>query len=478
MAKFNFYLKDLNSVGPTAVYLYIRSNGGRLKYSTGQSIKPMFWNFLTQRAESKPPIDPPGTPKEDLRNELNNNLTPIQAKESFKNAPEFNTTLNDIQTQAEKAANRLFAELNSTPTPEQIRDELNKVYNIVKPEPIKETVKNDFLSFFEHVAEQTKIRSNSKTNKPLAATTTKAFKQTLRVLKEFQIKKKFKLDFETIDRDFYDSFKSYMEKDVKFSVNKKDKIDRIGFSVNTIGKHIKQIKTVLNEATEMGLNTNLRYKSKHFRVITEAANNIYLNESELMDLQKLDLSKNPRLAKVRDLFLIGAWTGLRFSDFSRLTRDNIITDNEGNQNFKIKTLKTDTEVDIPILPPTMAVLNLYGGPDNLSLPDSISNQKMNEYLKEIGEMVKSLNVPFNKDRTTGGLKISTNKMKWEYLSTHTARRSFSTNMFERGIPVQSIMSITGHKTETEFYKYIQMNPTDKAKIFRNEFFNTNLKIAQ
>ena len=461
MAKFHYYLKNTGAEGETVIFLSIHSNKRRIKFYTEKSINPKFWNTKPQKA--------------------------------FKvtHAPELNTSLDSIKNEADKIANRLFAELHSEPEPEQIRDELISFLKIQKiknrlslelgkeptPDQLKKgleneglsieskPIKNDFLSFFAHVAEQTKIRSNAKTNKPLAATTTKAFNQTLRVLKEFQTKKKTKLDFETIDRDFYDSFKKFMEKDLKFSVN-------------TIGKHFKQIKTVLNEATEMGLNTNLRYKSKHFRVITEAANNIYLNESELMDLQKLDLSKNPRLAKVRDLFIIGAWTGLRFSDFSRLTRDNIITDTEGNQNFKIKTLKTDTEVDIPILPQTMAVLHIYGGPDNLSLPESISNQKMNEYLKEIGEMVTSLNVPFNKERTTGGMKISTNKMKWEYLSTHTARRSFSTNMFERGIPVQSIMSITGHKTEQEFYKYIQMNPTDKAKIFRNEFFNTNLKIAQ
>jgi integrase len=464
MAKFHYYLKNALSEGETAIYLSIQSNGRRLKYYTGQSVKPKFWNFLTQRAESKPPIDPPGTEKKFIRNENNSNLTTIQAKESFKTAPEFNTVLNTYQTAAETAANRLKAELKNEPTPEQIRAELDLVFNVTKPQPKTK----DFISFFEYVAEQTKIRTNATTGKPLSPTRCKSLKQTIGVIRNFQLQTRYKVDFDSIDRDFYDNFKTHLEKELRLSAN-------------TVGKHIKQIKTVLNEATEMGINTNLRYKSKHFRVITEAAINIYLNESELLDLQKLDLSKKLRLAKVRDLFLIGAWTGLRFSDFSRLTRDNIFTDNEGNQNFKIKTLKTDTEVDIPILPPTMAVLNLYGGPDNLSLPDSISNQKMNEYLKEIGEMVDSLNVPFNKDRTTGGMKISTNKMKWQYLSTHTARRSFATNMFERGISVQNIMSITGHKTEQEFYKYIQMSPTNKAKLFRNEFYNTNkpnLKIAQ
>jgi len=437
MAKFNLYLKDRNSDGPTAVYLYIRSKNERLKYYTGQSIEPRFWDFENQKAVK------------------------------VKHAPEFNSTLLDIQSKAEIVTNRLKVELKNIPSPEQIRDELNKIYNVDKLEIKQETDKKDFMSFFAHVMEQTKIRSNSKTNKPLAATTTKAFKQTLRVLTEFQSKKKFKLEFENIDRDFYDSFKNYMEKELQFSVN-------------TIGKHIKQIKTVLNEATELGINTNLRYKAKHFKVITEDVNNIYLNESELMDLRNLDLSKNERLAKVRDLFLIGCWTGLRFSDFTRLTVESITNDEEGNHYFNITTQKTETEVSIPIFPELMPVLNQYGGIKNLSLPKGISNQKMNEYLKELAEKVESLNVPFVKDMTKAGIKLTSNKMKWELISTHTARRSFATNMFNRQPEhVSLIKSITGHKTDEEFYKYIKMKPEGKAKLFRQKFFNPSpLKIAR
>jgi len=432
MAKFNFYLKDRNSDGPTAVYLYIRSNGGRLKYYTGQSIEPKFWDIENQKAVK------------------------------VKHAPEFNTTLKDLQTNAEIATNRLKVELKAIPSPEQIRDELNKIYNLTLSEP--EPKKTDFLTFFEEVAEKTKIRNNLTTGKPLSLSRSKTIKQTMEVLKGFQSRTNCKLDFDKIDRDFYDNFKNYMEK-VKH------------YSANNIGKHFKTIKVILNEATEQGINTNLKYKSKYFKIITEPANSIYLTEPELMDLQKLDLSKKPRLAKVRDLFLIGAWTGLRFSDFSRLTKENIFTDADGHKNFKIKTMKTDMELEIPILPQTMKILDIYGGADSLSLPESISNQKMNEYLKEIGQKVESLQVPFIKDRTTAGLKISTNKMKWEYLSTHAARRSFASNMYERGISVPFIMSITGHKTEQEFYKYIQIDPGQKAKLFRNEFFKSNLKVA-
>lgn len=112
--------------------------------------------------------------------------------------------------------------------------------------------------------------------------------ERIRLKTTFSIEKRF-WDFETIDYDFYIDFKTYMEKNLRFSNN-------------TIGRHIKQLKTVLNEATEIGINTNLKYKSKKFITIRESVNNTYLNESELNDFQKLNLSKNPRLEKVRDLF--------------------------------------------------------------------------------------------------------------------------------------------------------------------------------
>jgi integrase len=317
------------------------------------------------------------------------------------------------------------------------------------------------------VIDQAKSRTNDKTGKPLALTTIRGLKQTLRILKEYKTVKHRKIDFDTIDYEFYLDFKSHLEKELTFTAN-------------TVGKHIKHLKTVLNEASQEGLNTNHRYKSKRFKAISEPVNSIYLNESELSDLWNLDLSGNKRLASVRDLFLIGCWTGLRFSDFTRLNSANVQKE-DGHPYFKIETQKTGAVVTIPIVPPIMPVLDQYGGIDGLSLPKGISNQKMNEYLKELAQKVESLNVTFDKERTKAGLKVSSQKMKWEFVSTHTARRSFASNMFQRKIPVSLIMAITGHKTEHEFYKYIQMKPNEQANMFRqmfNESSNHNvLKLA-
>lgn len=92
---------------------------------------------------------------------------------------------------------------------------------------------------------------------------------------------------------------------------------------STIGDHIKRLKTILNEATEIGINKNLAFKSKYFSKLNEETDTIYLNEKELQEIECLDLANNVRLEKVRDLFLVSCYTGLRYSDYSLLRAEQI-----------------------------------------------------------------------------------------------------------------------------------------------------------
>ncbi len=118
-----------------------------------------------------------------------------------------------------------------------------------------------------------------------------------------------------------------------------------------------------------------------------------------------------------------------------------------------------------------SILNKYDG----ELPDVPSNQKVNDYLKEVGEIAE-INAPFKKSITKGGVKQTTVYKKWEVLSTHTARRSFATNAYNAGVPSLTIMAITGHKTETSFLKYIKVTPKEHALKLRN-FWQKNAKFT-
>lgn len=259
-----------------------------------------------------------------------------------------------------------------------------------------------------------------------------------------------KIDFETITVDFHNDYTEYLK--------------ALELSTNTIGKDIKIIKAVMNEATERGINTNLQYKSRKFIKPTEETESIYLNKSELMELQSLDLSSNTRLDNVRDLFLIGCYSGLRFSDYSILTNQNI-----KDGFIEISQIKTGDKIAIPVHPVVKRIFKKYNG----KLPRSISNQKSNDYLKEIGKLLPSLSETFTHTITKGGTKIIKSRSKWELLTTHTARRSFATNSYLDGIPTISIMAVTGHKTEKSFLRYIKLTETDHAKIIQKHWNKQN-----
>jgi len=169
------------------------------------------------------------------------------------------------------------------------------------------------------------------------------------------------------------------------------------------------------------------------------------------------------LARVRDLFLIGCYTGLRFSDLSKLNKDNITVDNTIN----ITTLKTNQKVIVPIHPITKQIFEKY----NYQLPREISNQKFNEYLKDVAKIagIKEL---ITTESTVGGFKVSHTTEKYNLVTSHTARRSMATNAFLMDMPSISIMKITGHKTESAFMRYIKMSAKDNAiKMQSHPFFN-------
>ena len=119
------------------------------------------------------------------------------------------------------------------------------------------------------------------------------------------------------------------------------------------------------------------------------------------------------------------------------------------------------------------ILEKYNG----ELPVSISNQKFNQYIKEVCKHA-GLNSMVSKSITKGGIPRSKNYKKWELVSSHTARRSFATNLYNSGFPTISIMAVTGHKTEKAFLLYIRVTPEEHAKKLREHWQkNARLRIA-
>ena len=297
---------------------------------------------------------------------------------------------------------------------------------------------NKKLSFYEFVEEFTELSKNTKKKE-----TIDDYNYTIKSLKEFEKYKRRRIDWDTLDMKFYDAYMDY-----QYNVK--------GNSQNLFGKRIKHIKTFLNAAYESGNNKHLMYKG--FKRLQFDTDTIYLNEQEIDKMYILDLSKNKRLERIRDLFIVECLTGVRYGDLMKITKEYIFKD-----SIKIKVSKTGQVLHTLLLPTTKKILKKY----NFILP-KISNSNYNKYIKEVGE-IACINQTLTQESYRSGKAVSFKRKKYQLITTHTARRSFATNMYKRKYSPVQIMSITGHKKESTFLKYIRITNEESVRMISLDY---------
>lgn len=417
MLNINYNLRNAKANKETQVNIVIRYGAKskyKLVYPSGEKILPAHWNKKKQRANRSSKIGYPDY------SGFNDRLTNL--KSTIKNVYAFHLNQNN----------------QNIPTLNEFRELITQKLN---PDIPQEKLK-DFLKYFsDYIDESTNFHAKN---------TIRNRRITLSLLKEY----KRRIPFEAISLKMLNGFIDFLkEKEYKH---------------NTIAGHVKITKTALRAAIEDGYNFKIPRNFKFKEVETFQ---IYLNEHELSLIEELDLSNNNRLANVRDLFLIGCWTGLRISDLNKLRKEDI-----KDNRILCRTIKTDAPVVIPVLPPLQRVLSKYKKNGKQVLPRKLTVQKFNSYIKEVGEKIDSLHQKIKEVEGEPG--------KYELIVSHTCRRSFATNAYLRRIPVKTIMEITTHKTEREFFKYIRMTPDEMAKDFESKWKEgesriqkSNLRIA-
>jgi integrase len=331
------------------------------------------------------------------------------------------------------------------------REDLQKALKGYRKEEEKQEEKklqdeSDFFKTWQRIIEESKGKNGGK----IVYNTRLSKNQTLNLVTKYCRTKNVKLTFETIDMLFYYNFSAFMEEE--------------GLSDNSRGKHFKEIKSILREAQDRDITVNTSYTKKSFKVIRKDADNVYLTEDEIKTLLSLKLTNGKE--RVRDLFLMACYVGVRHSDWSQIRKANMVDD----KFLKIRQTKTGDTIHVPVHPVVRLLLNKYNGEP----PRVISNQKCNETLKEIFQ-----HEDLQKDtELLKGLRAKAGR-----ISTHTARRSFATNAYlSKSMNTYSIMACTGHKTEASFLKYLKLSGLDKAQdIAESKFFSdegwSTLKIA-
>lgn len=311
---------------------------------------------------------------------------------------------------------------------------------------------NQYIHNFIKDAESGKRQTEKGTN--YAAGSIKCKRTTMRQFINFQGYAKRTIDFGDIDMAFYYEYTAYLK-----SKN---------YSVNSIGKCIKELKTMLRSAESEGYNVNPRYKDKKFKGVRIDVDSIYLTKDDLDKIMKADISMyGVGHQQARDIFMVGVWTAQRVSDYNYISKENMkrhsitktINGSLISKEFmtiEIHQRKTGCKVSIPISSELHKILKRY----NYELPH-LEEQVINRYMKDICKLA-GLNELIEIQSTKGGILKKEFKHKWELVHTHTARRTGATLMYLAGMDYYDIMRITGHTSPTMLKKYIKVDSLEVA----------------
>jgi integrase len=407
MATAKFNLRESKATVETPIYLIIEHNRKKiLKYPTGVKVLPKFWNSKSQsvRSTDRATFDHKNKILSDLKSHA---LAFISKVQSF-NEPLHRDTLRDALDRATKKVELAKAD-------------------------------NSLLGFLTEHVEVLKGRSSGQ---PQNLSKYVTLKKAVEVLEK---KNKKKYQFKDIDMAFYHKLVAYLNEKM--------------LKPNSIGTYIKTLKSLTLEAKSKNIATSDTVFQKTFAVPKESVLSVYLNVNEIERLERLDLSDNQRLEKVRDVFLLGYYTGQRYSDYSKYQKDQI-----ENDNIYIRQKKVSQRVVVPLSAKAKAILEKYNY--DLRQADK-SLQKFNDYLKEVCKLA-AINERISTTIKRGNVVEVSTCEKWEMVSSHTARRSYATNVYlTNKTSLLSIAYITGHKSEKQLRAYICLTNEENANVMRN-----------
>lgn len=304
----------------------------------------------------------------------------------------------------------------------------------------------DLLAFAKDLCDRLGEGQVSRSAKPVTPQTLVVYRQTVTKLTAYCKATGRASDLVGINSDFYRGFVTYLNGE--------------GFSLNTVGKHVKTLKSFLADADAAGHGVCQDFRKGLFKGLTEAAVSIALSFDELMAIADVDLSAlSDGHQRARDLFVLAAFTGLRFSDVVRLKPENV-----AGGHVAIVNKKTHKLTSAALLPPAEAVLTRHGG----AIPAPLSNQKANAYLKEVAKLAGIAGREFG-GRTVGGKRETVTHERWELVTTHTGRRSYVTLMEALKVDPEHIKRATGHSTAASYQLYNKTTANESGRAIRDAF---------
>lgn len=395
MATVKYYLCKPDKKGKCPIFLVYQMRGKKFKYYTNEKVLPKHWNTKTCRAKS------------------------------VADATEINDILEHYHAKIKRIERTFRMEGNEDFTLEEVKDKFKE----------NKKKKVGLYDYFDQLIEEF--------GGSLQPRTLKKYQTVVNDLREFQKHSNYRISFDRINDTFLRKYLTYL-------------YDKRKISQNTAEKKVSTLKTMLKHAKKAKVNVYSDFED--FKVKKVQTKKVSLSYDELMQLYNCDLSKNPRLDKVRDIFCFGAFTGLRFSDIMQLKHSHIKRAAERNWiDFTI--IKTRQHLKVPLTKYALELIEKYekinkNAVSALDKDDQklllgrkvfppISSQKMNDYIKEAGEEAR-LYESFAITKFIGTKRIDSDHPKYEILSSHAARRTFTSVGMAKGIRAEVLQKILGH----------------------------------
>ncbi|MBN8876854.1 MAG: tyrosine-type recombinase/integrase [Sphingobacteriales bacterium] len=268
-------------------------------------------------------------------------------------------------------------------------------------------------------------------------------------LQEFEKFWKSPITFDCLNYTFYEDLVEYLS---YYYVHKRRNTKIKGLKKNTVGKTIKQLRIFLHNRARKSIIETIDLSG--WTVFNEDADAIYLTWGEISKMYSVDLSEHPYLIPYQRDFVLGCLTGLRFSDFSGIEKTDITP-----HTIRIKQQKSNGWVVIPLRDEAKEILAQRFRNHQATL----TNAEFNRHIKTIAKLA-GITALIKHSYRKGNKKVVEVKPKYAWVTSHTCRRSFCTNEFLAGTPVELIMKISGHKSVKDFYRYIRITPEEAARI--------------
>lgn len=389
---------------PTSVYIFFSPEKGiRIKHRTSIKIQPKYWDFKEEKIRSVAPG----------AIELNNSLT-TSAAEIIKTV------------QREKDRNGLLS--------------LNDYKKI-----IASCLDSDKSSY--DAGELHDLIEKFKTYKSFHNTegTIQEYKTVFKALQDYQFINNVRLTLSDFNKDFFLHFEDFLSK------KKNPKDDERGLLNDTIYKYLATLKLFLSWCRDNGYTVHPDAFKIHTSSFKRKSHNeiVVLTEDELDKLVSFDLSAHPKYERVRDIFAVLAFTGQRISDVMSMSKTDFFDNKWTFLSEKVKKM-----VVVPFngyIAKALPIIEKY----DYQMP-TISTQKFNEYIKEVGELA-GINTPVKITRFNGKNKVVIEKPKFSFMSSHMGRRTMVTILLSKGVPITLVQKITQHSDIRTLMKYESAN---------------------